>query len=244
MMTTPITAAELERLVSVERFASFRRATSDLEAAVALYTWNARVTGAFAELLHHVEVLIRNAMHSQLTVLHSQAHGRPANKAWFDEPSWAKHHWFHHHAQIQIAKAAKRAGHTPNNPRPGKVIAALSFGFWRYLASARYEQSFWVPALDNAFAAPGPRHKDRRQAVEQRLVFLHILRNRISHCEPIIHPIQHTSPRRPAKTLDELYADAIQLVSFISPVAAQWLEHEPRHLTRLLQARPVQARTK
>ena len=243
-MTTSITAAELERLISAERFASFRQATSHPEAAVALYTWNAQVTGAFAELLHHVEVLVRNAMHSQLTTLHSQAPARPANKAWFDEPSWTKHHWFHHHARNQITKAIKRAGHRPNNPNPGKVIAALSFGFWRYLASARYEQSFWVPALDDAFAAPGSRPQDRRQAVEQRLVSLHILRNRISHCEPIIHPIQHASPGYPPKTLDELYTDAIQLVSFISPVAAQWLKHETRHLTRLLQARSGRARTK
>ena len=88
-MTTPITAAELERLVSVERFAPFRRATSHPEAAVALYTWNAQVAGAFAELLHHVEVLVRNAIHNQLTTLHSQAPGRPANKAWFGEPACA-----------------------------------------------------------------------------------------------------------------------------------------------------------
>lgn len=176
-------------------------------------------------------------MHNQLTILHSQAPCRPENKAWFDEPSWVKHHWFHDHARTQIAKAAKRARHSPTNPRPGKVIASLNFGFWRYLSSARYEQSFWVPALDDAFAAPGDHHHLRRRAVEQRLVCLHLLRNRISHCEPIIHPIKHTSPGHPAKTLDELYTDAIQLASFISPLAAQWLEQESCHLNRLLQDR-------
>lgn len=40
-MTTPIPAAELERLVSVERFASFRRSTPYPQAGVARYTWNA-----------------------------------------------------------------------------------------------------------------------------------------------------------------------------------------------------------
>ena len=190
-MTTPsITAAQLERLISIERFATFRHAEPDPDVAAALYTWNAQVTGAFAELLHHVEVLTRNAMHNQLTALHAQAPMRPAYKAWFDEPDWAKHHWFDTHAKKAITKAAERAGHRPNNPRPGKVIAALNFGFWRYLTSPRYEQGFWTPALDHAFNAPGATPQDRRRTVEKQLVFLHKLRNRISHCEPIIHPIR------------------------------------------------------
>lgn len=227
MTTTPvppptITAAELERLISAQRFASFRQAAARPEAAVALYTWNARVAGAFAELLHHVEVLVRNAMHHQMTNLHAQVPGRPHHKAWFDEPKWSKHHWFNKGAQEQITKATKRAGHTPAHPNPGKVIAALNFGFWRYLARERYEQSFWIPALDSAFAAPGAHPAARRRAVEQRLAFLHTLRNR-----PAV-----------SNTLDQLYTDAIELVSFVSPTAADWLEHETRHLPQLLHNRP------
>ena len=240
-MTTPppITANQLERLVSVERFASFRRETSHPDAAVALYTWNAKVSGAYGELLQHVEVFVRNAMHRQLTELHSRARGRASTQAWFDEPSWAKHHWLDEHAKKQIRKATSRAGHRPNSPNPGKVIAALGFGFWRHLARPRYEQSFWVPALDNAFATPGACPSTRRDAVEHRLAFLHILRNRISHCEPIIHPIRyrHRGHPRTSKTLTGLYTDAIELVSFISADAAHWLTHETRGLQRLLQAR-------
>ncbi len=164
-----------------------------------------------------------NAIHDQMVALHAQVPGRPANKSWFDEPVWAKHHWFDDHAKKQIAKAILRAGHRPNNPNPGKVIAALNFGFWRYLVSVRYEQSFWVPALDAAFNAPGTSPPDRRLVVEYRLVFLHLLRNRISHCEPIILPIRYTHRGQPAttKTLTHLYSDAIELVSFISPTAAR-----------------------
>ncbi len=231
-----MTAREIERLVSAERFAPFRRATSHPRDALALYTWNAKVSGAFAEVLHHVEVLVRNAMHHQMTALHSQVPGRPRSKAWFDEPDWAKHHWFHQHAKEQIAKAIRRAGHRPHKPNPGKVVAALNLGFWRYLASPRYEQSFWVPALDRAFAAPGTRAQDRRKAVEHRLAFLHLLRNRISHCEPIIHPVQYNYRGQlpTSKTLDQMYTDSIDLIGFISPVAANWLKHETRGLLRLL----------
>ena len=246
-MTTPsITAAQLERLISAERFVTFRHAEPDPDVAVALYTWNAQVTGAFAELLHHVEVLARNAMHNQLTALHAQAPRRPAHKAWFDEPAWAKHHWFDTHAKKSIAKATKRAGHRPDNPRPGKVIAALGFGFWRYLTAPRYEQSFWTPALDHAFNTPGATPHDRRQTVEQQLALLHQLRNRISHCEPIIHPIQSRTRGHPAtsKTLEQIYITAIEHVSYISPTAAQWLQHQTRTLPQLLHNRPTSATTR
>jgi hypothetical protein len=179
-------------------------------------------------------------MHDQLAELHARVPGRLPGKAWFDEPSWVRHRWFNDRAREQIASAKERAGHTQGRPRPGKVVAGLNFGFWRFLASVRYEQSFWVPALDKAFVAPGLHAGDRREAVEQRLVLLHKLRNRISHCEPIIHPIRHTFRQKPevTRTPAQLYADAVELVSFISPEAARWLEHETRSLQRLLHNRP------
>lgn len=47
----PIDPIELEALISVERFATYLGATGDPQRAVALYRWNARVSGAFAALL-------------------------------------------------------------------------------------------------------------------------------------------------------------------------------------------------
>ena len=247
-MTSPptITATRLEHLISAERFATFRHAEADPDVAVALYTWNAQVAGAFSELLHHVEVLTRNAMHNHLTTLHAQAPRRPDHKAWFDEPDWAKHHWFDSHAKKEIARAIERAGHTSNNPSPGKVVAALNFGFWRYLTSPRYEQSFWTPTLDHAFNTPGATPQDRRRIVEQHLVCLHKLRNRISHCEPIIHPIRYRTRRQPetSKTLDQIYTIAIEHVSYISPTAARWLEYQTRTLSQLLHNRPSSSTTR
>ena len=241
-MTTPsITAAHLEDLVSAERFATFRHAEPDPDVAVALYIWNAKVAGAFAELLHHVEVLTRNSMHNQLTALHAQTPGRPAHKAWFDEPDWVKHRWFDTHAKKAIAKATERAGHRPHSPRPGKVIAALNFGFWRHLSGPRYEQSFWVPALDHAFNTPGATPQDRRRTVERQIALLHTLRNRISHCEPIIHPIRYRTRGHPetSKTLDQTYTTAIEHVSYISATAARWLEYQTHTLPQLLDNRPT-----
>lgn len=88
-----IDAADLEQLISAERFGPYRRATPSADEAVRLYEWNARASGAYAELLQHVEVLVRNAMHDALTAHHATIPGRPPGGAWFDSPSWVKHHW-------------------------------------------------------------------------------------------------------------------------------------------------------
>ncbi|HXL93420.1 MAG TPA: hypothetical protein VN969_31200 [Streptosporangiaceae bacterium] len=36
---------------------------------------------------------------------------------------------------------------------PGKVVAELHFGFWRYLLASKYYTALWVPALSAAFPA-------------------------------------------------------------------------------------------
>lgn len=188
-------AADLERLVSARRFSTYLRAASDPDEAVRLYLWNARISGAFAELLQHVEVIVRNAMHASLAAHHGSIPGRPHGAEWFDGPSWVRHHWLNAPAQTSIEKAVRFARHSPAHPRPDKVVSELGFGFWRYLVSDRYEQSLWVPALDGAFGAPGATVRERRHAVEDRLAPLHLLRNRIAHCEPIFGTITYTRRR-------------------------------------------------
>jgi hypothetical protein len=246
-MTTPtettvpaITADQLARLVSAERFTTYLRATGDPDVAVDLYVWNARISGAFAELLQHVEVLVRNAMHRELTRLHAGTAGRAAGTAWFDSPSWVTHHWFSEPAQRSVTTAVRFAGHTPAAPRPGRVLCELGFGFWRYLASDRYEQSFWEPALDAAFAAPGDRARDRRVAVEDHLAPLHLLRNRIAHCEPIFGTVVHRR-RRVAPSIDtlaDMHRRAVELIGWVSPVAARWIEADADQVADLLRERP------
>jgi hypothetical protein len=235
-----IDAGDLEQLISAERFGPYRRATASADEAVRLYEWNARASGAYAELLQHVEVLVRNAMHDSLTAHYATILGRVPGATWFDSPSWVRHHWFNRPAQDTINKAVAKAGHSPTQPRPGKVVAEIGFGFWRYLASDRYEQSLWVPALDGAFAAPGQRVRDRRRAVEDRLGPLHLLRNRIAHCEPIFGSITYKRRRTAplSRDLAALHADALELVGWISPDAEAWLTTGLRYLPALLAQRP------
>jgi len=65
---------------------------------------------------------------------------------------------------------------------PGKVVAELSFGFWRFLLARRYTASLW-PALRPGF--PYLPSADRRE-LEAPVTRLHQLRNRVAHHEPLI----------------------------------------------------------
>lgn len=243
-MTTPAPISDtlLEQLISSDRFGAYVHATGgDRIRAVALYQWNAAISAAFYETLHYVEVVFRNALHGHLEALHATIAGRPSGAAWFDEPSWVAHHWFHEQASEARNKAIATANHSPGRPRTGKVVAELPFGFWRYLVTPRYEQSFWVPALDAAFPhlAAGTAGTRRRQ-VEHHVAFLHLLRNRIAHHEPIHGTISYRQKgsQRERYTLDDLHRVALELVSWISPAAARWLADDASRVPALLALRP------
>ena len=54
---------QVNRWLTEGRFRAFLDARfGDHDRAVALYNWNAEVSAAFLEVLHHVEVLLRNAI--------------------------------------------------------------------------------------------------------------------------------------------------------------------------------------
>jgi hypothetical protein len=59
---------QASRWLTEARFAPYLRICGgDHERAVALYVWNAKISAVMMETLHHVEVLLRNAIDAQFT---------------------------------------------------------------------------------------------------------------------------------------------------------------------------------
>jgi len=134
------TAGAIERHLSSARLSTYLTATrGDLDAAVDLYRWNAAVSAALWESIGHAEVVLRNATHDALSARHA-AKGRQGQ--WYDDPARE----LDQHARDDVAKAIRRAK-AGASPPAGKVVAELSFGFWRYLLAKRYTALLW-PALD------------------------------------------------------------------------------------------------
>ncbi len=219
MSQESISPAELRRLVSAERFGSYETQMGSETGAVALYEWNLAMSAAIFETLGVVEVLVRNAFHAALTERHV---GRGGVGPWYTGV------WLDVKGRQDVASARDRAtGRGRSVELQGKVIAELSFGFWRYLVARRYQTTAW-PALQSVFPLH-PGGNAPRSGVEDRMQRIHVLRNRIAHHEPIFR-----------RRLDHDHGDMLSLVGWISAPAREWLEQLSR-VPEILAARPTPA---
>ena len=231
--------SELEQLISPGRFATFvTLANGDRSLAVDLHEWTGAVAGALFTDFRTLEVVYRNhvdqALHSHVASV------APQVQHWMWDSSWipASGYWWNDEAEQALKAARKRAG--GRKASHGAVVAELTFGFWRYIVSGRYEESFWNTALDDAFAdIPGHAPGDRRRTLEQAMINLLALRNRLAHHEPIAKPWTRKLPggRVGAFTLDDLYDNLVRVLHWTSPAHADSLL-QASSVPGLLAARP------
>lgn len=202
MEPRPVDYERLRELLSAERLGSYLTASDgELEQAFALYEWNIEAAAAALSLTAMVEVVVRNALDSQMT---SWAAGRPT-------ADWLATAPLDGRGRADILKAKERAARGGRQVTHGHIVAELNLGFWRYLVSRRYYASLWVPNLRHAFPRTDAPANQHRRRVESDLEQLLYLRNRAAHHEPI--------HRR------DLMADlerAIALLACIDPEAARW----------------------
>jgi hypothetical protein len=112
-----------------------------------------------------------------------------------------------------VSKARDRATrHGRDAEVRGKVVAELSFGFWRYLVASRYLTALWIPGAHSAFPNGPADLRLRRREMETRLHNLLIVRNRAAHHEPV-----HRRDLAPD------FRDAVDIAGWVHPQGAAWL---------------------
>ena len=203
----------LEASLSRDRLSTYLAASGgDQVQALRLYTWNTAVSAAFYGPLQGLEITLRNAIHTQL----SHRYG----SFWFDNPDTG----LDAGASTRINAARSDVDRSGAAPRPDKIVARLSFGFWVALTGrgerrtsgrkANYEMTLWRPALRNAFP-----HRERlvRRQVHGPLIALRLLRNRIAHHEPLIK-----------RDLSQDHELVLELAGWMSPAMRAWVEHHSR----------------
>lgn len=192
-------AVAIATALSRERLAPYLRAAGgrDVAAAVRLYEWNLAVSGAMYEALGILEVVLRNALSAQLAAHHGTRAGQ-----WYDDPLRVLSEL----AREDIAAARRRLRTLRRRETPGRVVAELSFGFWKFLLARRYEATLWTGCLRHAFPNLQPQS---RAVVYRALDELHTLRNRIAHHEPI-----HSR---------DLTADTLTIYRLLD-----WIDHDVR----------------
>ncbi|KFU75465.1 Abi-like protein [Amycolatopsis lurida] len=235
-MTSARAGDWIEAWLSKPRFAVYLQAANqDREQAMRLYEWNTALSAAFHHDLCHLEVALRNAYDRalgravpagkphwvfQATTLFPSRWQKAANGTRYDVNETSRR--LLAEAIKNATPKAKRPCAANASPSPGKVIAELSFGFWRYLSARRHHDPLWIPYLHLAFRAGA----DRRD-VDKHVERLHRLRNRVAHHEPLL-----------AVDLQGHWKDVQDLAALISPQVAAYIAANSS-CARLLATRPA-----
>lgn len=154
-----------------------RAANNDPYRVIRLYINNSKVSAAYFNDLHFLEVVLRNKFHEELTAVYGPA--------WYTAPAFLG--LMNKRTTDILAKVQRdlvKRWPVGQSLPPGKVVAELTFGFWLSLTDRALEHALWVPCLHKAFL---PRKAPKRSVLNDDLEKLRQLRNRIAHHEPIFH---------------------------------------------------------
>ncbi len=137
---------------------------------VSRYLWNVCLCESLYAPLQHLEITLRNSLHTAIGIHQN-------NTFWLHEAT----PWLDTWEQQKIREAKSRLGVQPS---PGKIVSDLNFGFWTGLFDSRYEQILWPRLVVRVFPQFQP-YSRPRQKISRRLNDIRHLRNRIFHHEPI-----------------------------------------------------------
>lgn len=210
-MTSPPPGPWVETWLSAPRFQTYLdEAGRDRSLGLRLYEWNVAMSAAVLHDLAHLEVGLRNVYDRTLSsgvvggrhwtatphVFFAPVIRRAADGSTYDANDKPR----------QQIRAAVRAAGGPA-VAPGKVIAELTFGFWRYLSTRAHEAPLWMPYLRHGFV-PSTARRD----VDGPAGRLNDLRNRVAHHEPLL-----------GTNLTDRRSDVVDLAGRISPDLAAYL---------------------
>jgi len=168
-----INAEHLEEALSLERFSRYRAwAGGDHARALALYALNTQLSEALYTPLQMLEVALRNRIHAVLSV--------SIQPRWFETPGFLAVP----HQNEQVVEALGDLTRERKDPRPGRVVAALTFSFWTTMLGIPYDH-LWQTDLHRIGRRDDGKGL-RRKDLSGPLTPTRILRNRIAHHEPIL----------------------------------------------------------
>lgn len=190
----------------------------DAAAALSLYAWNARISGALLTPLHICEVVVRNAVADALESTHG--------------PHWPWNSGFERSLPRQAGPGYSSLLDLQNVrsklTTTGQVIAELKFVFWEKMFTSRHDHRIWNTQLSRVM----PNLDARRSTAEHRkrifddLNKIRLLRNRIAHHEPIF-----------ARNLLEDFNLIQKLVTARCVTASDWLFAQ-QQVTQTLEDKP------
>lgn len=209
---------QAEKWLSQPRFQNFLTAAGgDHDSAVALYLWNAEISAAILGTLHHVEVLLRNAIDCRFPASDPERQISICSaETWLTDPRILGDL-----GREKVNEAiARLTGETRRPTRP-RLVASLTFGFWSALFAGRYED-LWRSDLRVVF----PNGNGKRNQVRSALSRVQQLRNQTAHHEAIF-----------GRNLEKDHEVMLEIAGFIDGDARDYIGNISR-IDTVLAARP------
>ncbi|MGJ0394185.1 MAG: hypothetical protein ACR650_15805 [Methylocystis sp.] len=201
--------------LSQGRFSTYLTAAGyNQERAVRLYLWNAHVGEAFHTPIQTAEVSLRNSVNNALAA----AFGPD----WWSAPTFLRELDRERKADLDLA--IRRINNRGIALITDQVVAGLSLGFWVGMLQPRYNPPIWSSKLRSSFPNLPP--TETRDSLFQAAKNTAILRNRISHHEPIFK-----------RDLLKDYAQMMKLISWICPTTHDWIRPHCR-VPELMRQKP------
>lgn len=187
----------MEQTLSLERFARYLAwAAGDRAKAIALYKLNTQLSESLYTPIQMLEIALRNRIHAVMSAA--------IGETWFDAPECQ----LDVRQTEQLIQAKQNLAEDGKSKAPGRIVAALTFGYWTAFFNKGYEE-LWRKQLHHI--GQRPEKPLRRKDFSAALTPIRLLRNRIAHHEPILE-----------WNLPKHYANMVQITRWLSPVAAEW----------------------
>ncbi len=187
--------------ISSERLTTYLSLSGgDLDAALALYERNMRLSEAFYVPLQCMEICFRNRLCLQLAEQYGD--------------DWPTNNKVPFRADSADAIADGLDAIKNPSPRTGDVVEELNLGFWVGLIGPRYDSTLWRTTLHRAFRVGGRRS---RSVVHGRFNALRRFRNRIAHHEPIF-----------VRNLNRTHDEIIEAIGWMCADTSRWAAHHSR----------------
>ncbi|AIT61805.1 hypothetical protein CDOO_11425 [Corynebacterium doosanense CAU 212 = DSM 45436] len=196
--------AEVQRSLSIPRFSRYlAHHSGDPDRATQLYAWNADVSARFMLPIHFAEVSIRNAVNEALSEVYGDRW--PWVEAFENSLPEVRGRNFKPREELKRVRSREES--------TGKVIAELKLIFWVRMFDSRHHHRLWQPHIaavlpDAAISDPA----SLRENVKTRLDRLRVLRNRLSHHEPIFD-----------QDLEAYLTHSLELVGYRSAAVREWV---------------------
>jgi hypothetical protein len=172
-----ITFETLNSVFSTKRLSTYLVETNSSDQVLTKYNSNIMLSEAMIPTLHYLEICLRNRINQVLR--------RHYSSSWLMAPS---------NPQLISEKDVKKINEIISKIERGNkievahddVVAQMTFGFWSSFFHRKYDPLIWHRKDTFKIVFPNlSRIHRKRSYVEDRIIKIKMLRNRIAHHEPV-----------------------------------------------------------